>query len=177
MMKNVYLITHGMTDDQPDPGMTSDGHNAICAIRKRLHEFMKLSDTQIVCGVGYRQVQVLMDICGGIPDSVMFCEVWGGAPTLMKTSGPKRILLGDGTEIAFSNYDMKPMAVAIKAALVELPENSLICSGRPVLVRLGLKSEECQSSALYRLRVNDDGSLEHAEILIGGINISSPTAG
>lgn len=172
-MKVVFLVTHGKTDNNPDPGMTADGFEAIRKnITPQLPDFIFGGPAKIVCGVGKRQVQVLQALGFQTADA-NFCECWGGAPTLVKTKpgDPKQILLGDGTVIAWNQYDVAPMAAAIKAALVALPDGALICSGRPVLVRLGIEAESCENGALYELHI-DEGELLEATILIHGINLS-----
>lgn len=171
-MKTVWLVTHGETDSEPNPGLTAAGLTATERLKERLPEFIPNGQpTEIHCGTGRRQQQAL-EALGFNVEQAMFSDLWGGAATLVRGSNPKMIRLGHGTCITWDQY-LSPahLAAAIQPIIAGLPDNSLICSGRPVLVRLGVAAEKGQSGALYALRIGDDNSIS-IELVVGGVNLS-----
>ena len=161
-MKTIFLVTHGPTfPNTSDPVMIPAGRGIIESLRPRLPDGI----SAVFAGTGRRQWQVAQ-ILGFTPDQVRFSDIWGGAATI---GGCKDvIILGHGLSINRKNYlsiqDIQPYAEKVAT----LPDKALICSGRPVLVRLGRLEEDCSSGALYALHAQDNGKVE-IELLIPGI--------
>lgn len=165
-MKTIYLVTHGPTfSNTSDPVMAPEGRNMIESLKKKLPEYLPDGPAEVFAGTGRRQWQVAQ-ILGFTADQVIFSDIWGGAATIGDCKDV--IILGHGLSINRKNYlsiqDIQPYGKKVAA----LPDKALICSGRPVLVRLGMREENCSSGALYALHVQDGEKVE-IELLIPGV--------
>lgn len=180
-MKTILLITHAETDVgspagwKPNPSMTDQGYRRVQALRPRLMELLPGSQpSQIHCGMGARHHQVVAALDFS-PQEVFFSDVWGGAATLVVDGGEKRFLIpyhGDGAMLLPPEryLSTEHLRAAAQDAIRTLPDHALICSGRPVLARLGVPPEVAKNGALYAISVCDDESLEiHLEV--DGVNL------
>ncbi len=165
-MKKIWLVTHGETQLQdsggwcPDPEMTADVFRKLCHLGPRLLALLDHSlPSEIHCGTGKRQYQTALSL-GLIfaQDRLFFSGLWGDASTLIKEDGTKKVLLGHGQIIEYDQYKTADHigGEVIKNVIRSLPHNTVICSGRPVLVRLGMKPEECHSGALYCFEIEGE---------------------
>ena len=170
--KIIYLVTHGEKTNDPNPGMTDKGKEQVRRLLPKIQKLMPEGPAEIHCGTGKRQKEVVECLGFSFADAEI-SDVWGGPSTLTKTSGEKAILLADGTLVQWGNYKTSEHigGDVIQTAIRNLPHNSVICSGRPVLVRLGLRPEDCQNGALYALHVMEDNSIQ-IELLVSGVNLS-----
>lgn len=169
MNKTVWLVTHGETvlrkpdgTLQPDPEMSQEGRHSLDTVAIMLYQ--KLGESlppEIHCGTGHRQYQVAQTIFLN-PSNVFFSSLWGDASTLAMEDGKRMILLSHGLLISYEQYHSAKHVggETIRKVLASLPDNSVICSGRPVLIRLGMKPEECHNGALYALRVKKNGEVK-----------------
>ncbi|OGY44865.1 MAG: hypothetical protein A2729_05600 [Candidatus Buchananbacteria bacterium RIFCSPHIGHO2_01_FULL_39_14] len=148
----IWLVTHGEKEDGPDPKMTIEGFKRVQSLRDQLNQRLPATGpAQVHIGTGRRQFDVAraLDLKKGTP---FFSALWGEGVTEIKIKGKSMILLTDGRIIEFDQYlSPKHMRGAIREAIVNLPTQTVICSGRPVLVRLGMALKECQSAALYAI--------------------------
>lgn len=183
-MKTIWLITHGEKEVRDlegnwiaDAGMTGVGFKQIKSLKPKLEEYLSgQKPSEVHCGTGLRQWQVAQ-ILGFTKEETYFSSLWGESSTLIDVEGKKKILLGHGIVVEKKQYlSSQHMGSAAREAIIKLPNDSLICSGRPVLIRLGIPSEEGQSGALYALRVMDDNSIK-IELIIKGVNLSDGGAG
>src|SRR3989338_7868798 len=124
--------------------MTPAGRGMIESLRPRLPDGI----SAVFAGTGRRQWQVAQ-ILGFTPDQVIFSDIWGGAATVGDCKDV--IILGHGLSINRKNYlsiqDIQPYAEKLAA----LPDGALICSGRPVLARLGGRGGDGSRGARYAL--------------------------
>ena len=175
-MKTVYLITHGAKIDfkgpnqpNPNPGMTKDGWRMVASLRPKLNELLPNGPAQIHAGTGLRQSQVV-EALGFDLNKVLFSALWGEPATAVKMSGKKVIVLADGRYLEWEKYlSPRHMESTIREVLSSLPDGSLICSGRPVLVRLKMEPEECFSGALYTLEI--EGDQINIKLLVAGVKL------
>ncbi len=170
--KTVILVTHGEKEKGPNPGMTEEGFKRVAVLLLELDKLLPNGPTELHFGSGQRHIDVVKALGFSTKDGFL-SDLWGGPGSLEKTPEGKIIVLADGTAVAFEKcYTIRHLGgELISKIIAELPGNSVICSGRPVLVRLGRKPEECESGAIYALRVMDDGSIE-IELLVSGVNLA-----
>ena len=168
-MKTIYLVTHGPTEKNvPDPGMTNEGLEMVRNLRTQLATFLPPEGpTQIHVGTGRRQWQIVQTLGFSHRENLYVSDFWGGAATV--TSTKEVILLGHGLQIPREKYlTIAHLQPFYSQTIAGLPDKSLICSGRPVLVRLGMQEEDCSSGSLYALHVQDNGQIK-IELLIAGV--------
>ena len=172
VVKTIYLVTHGEKTNDPNPGMTEEGKEQVRRLLPKIQKFMPEGPVETHCGTGKRQKEVVECLDYSFANTKV-SDIWGGPSTLVKTDGGKTILLADGTLVQWINFKTSEHigGDVIQTAIRNLPHNSIICSGRPVLVRLGLRPEDCQSGALYALHVMEDNSIQ-IELLVSGVNLS-----
>lgn len=165
MNKNsVLLVTHGETVPYangryfPDPGMTPEGLARMAALAPKMEEFLAgRAPAEIHCGTGRRQKEVA-DVLGYVGDTlfygepIFYSDVWGGAATRVKKGGENFILLGTGMLIPDGQYlTTKHLGPTIRQTIVNLPNGSVICSGRPTLRRLGVPEADWFNGAVYEI--------------------------
>ncbi len=171
MNKTIWLVTHGETvlrkSDgtwQPDPGMSKRGLGEIVRLRTILNEKLGgKTPTQIHCGVGRRQWEVSSTLGFNDPKVIRFSALWGDAATLAMENDTRMVLLSHGLLIPYSQYCTAQHigGETLKGAISVLPDCSVICSGRPVLVRgFGMDPSQCHNGALYAFRVQDSGEIK-----------------
>lgn len=177
-MKTVFLVTHGEKADfdeigrpTPDPGMTALGRDQVRQLRSHLNQLLPNGPTAIHVGTGRRQGEVV-DALGFDYQTALVSPLWGDAASGIKVAGKMIVVLSDGRLVAWDHYcgteHLSPMVATVIAT--QLPDGALICSGRPVVYRLGLPLTACESGAIYGLTVADDGSIT-IELLISGVKL------
>ncbi|MDD5110825.1 MAG: hypothetical protein PHI63_06490 [Patescibacteria group bacterium] len=158
-VRRIYLITHAQKLEgspgswKADPGMTEDGKRAVARLRPRLErELEDKPPAAIYAGTGRRQWEVA-EALGFTVEQILFSAILGEAATAVNTDLPrKQVLLGHGLVIEWEQYlSIKHCSKPVREAILEMPDRTVICSGRPVLVRLGLQLEKCRSGALYQI--------------------------
>lgn len=148
--------------------MPPEGLKMVEALAPKLTGFLPSGPTEIHVGTGLRQWRVAQALGFSLEQkNIYFSDFWGGAATV---AGSKEvILLGHGLQVPRKQYlSVKHLQPFYRQIIASLPDNSLICSGRPVLVRLGMQEEDCSSGALYALHIQDDGQIV-IELLIAGV--------
>lgn len=157
-MKRVFVVTHGAKMPGSDPGLTEKGFEEVAALRSFLPE----KAAKVVCGTGRRHLDVaralgfvpsLFTPLAGVPDS--------GIPD-PNNPGQITIVLACGERVPGAYYSgEKDAERSIVDLLRLLPNNSVICSGRPFLLNLG--EQDIASGAVYEIYV---GSLGRADMSI-----------
>jgi hypothetical protein len=151
-MKIIYVVTHGKKFSGPNPGMTEEGFAEVAKLRSLLPA--ELAD--VVCGTGKRHLDVakalgleftrVTSAVGG-PDSGE-ASVKGGLVDIVR--------LPCGTTVPYSAYTtLLDGASAMVAVVTGLPENSVVCAGRPSMIMLGMPESVSKSAAVYRVCVQD----------------------
>lgn len=170
MEKTIWLVTHAETilhspepygEWVPDPIMSKNACTVVHNLRAILNEKLRGVPAEVHCGTGSRQWQVALTLGFNDPEKVFFSSLWGEAATLAKHDGKRWVLLSNGLLIPYDCYlGAKHFGgKVISGVIASLPHNSVICSGRPVLIRLGMQPEECHSGALYSLCPQENGEI------------------
>lgn len=181
MPKTIWLVTHAETVLRnpppygawvPDPEMSSNGLEEVARLRPVLDTYLcGTTPPEIHCGTGRRQWQTACALGFSNPEMAYFSALWGDASTLAKCDDRRMVLLCHGLLIPYDQYRTAEHigGSTIRGVIASLPSNSVICSGRPVLIRLGMKLEECQSGALYSLHPRENGDIDIALVKGGKI--------
>lgn len=124
----------------------------------KITELNLTNPPELHVGTGARQLQLLKLLYKDFdPNLIYYSTVWGGSSTICKSDKTK-IVLPNGTRKGMlvdknKMLSTKHLANAIIEALVDIPPDSVILSGRPTLVRLGMNVEMCHSGAIYDIHV------------------------
>ncbi|OGE87798.1 MAG: hypothetical protein A3J07_03745 [Candidatus Doudnabacteria bacterium RIFCSPLOWO2_02_FULL_49_13] len=174
MTKRVYIVTHGDKETGANPNMTPVGFSQVQALQNRLPS----QPSMVLVGTGRRHLDVATAL-GYItchrsvrlrhPDT-RFTPVVGGPESLEKIKGEDLILLADGATLPRNLYTgTEDGAQSMIQLLLTLPDNSVICAGRPSMILLGKK--DAKSAAVYRVTVNNgDGVFHIAEVVATGVS-------
>jgi hypothetical protein len=154
--------------------MTVTGWNQVRGIKTFFFTLLRSEyPLEVHCGTGRRQWQVAQALgLDNHRERLHISSLWGDASTLVYDNGVKRVLLSHGEIIEYGLYDTAKHigGEIIRGVVRALPHDSVICSGRPVLVRLGKKVEDCLNGALYAINVEDTGEIR-IEAKTSGINL------
>lgn len=148
--------------------MTDEGRQAVVALRPVLNSLIDNYPSEVQCGTGRRQWEVAQALGYDARRELLHVSgIWGDPSTIVQWKGldsktVKKVLLSHGEMIDYELYDTARHVggTVIREVIASLQNNTVICSGRPVLVRLGIKLEECHSGALYSLAVSESGQIE-----------------
>ena len=135
-MGKVFIVTHGSKYPGADPEMTPEGFRQIQALANDL----PTHPSEVICGTGRRH-QNVVEALG------LLANCWNalvGRPESLEHDGT--VTLACGRSIPRERYDKRGMKEALLALLASLPDDAVICAGRPVLNDLGDKGE---SAAVY----------------------------
>ena len=181
--RSALLVTHAETLVKDtatglwlsDPTMTADGEKVIKGLRPKIAEFLA-GDPKCICvGTDTRHLSLVNLLFPDTKAEITYSEVWGGSTTVVSINEKKYILVGDGQIIPFKAYTTpEDLAQAVRAKIVSLPSPfTVILSGRPVLTRLGMKVEDCQSGAIYQLTwfPGDPTSIQITLVIAGKVLI------
>jgi len=132
-MATIYVVTHGNTEEGPDPRHTPEG-------LKRIMELPIPSGvSRVVCGTGRRFLEILDAKLPHMDPSVpvQYYAAVGGSEAF---DGPT-VILPDGRRINKTAY----MSVSINGVelwrwLCLLPDRTLLCSGDPLITGLGFNN-------------------------------------
>lgn len=146
-MKKMYIVTHGAKEDGSNPAMTEEGFKQIASLRPQL----PCSET-IVCGTGKRHLDVARAL-GFTP--TRYTAVVGGPESL---NSERKIVLSDGTIVESAIYTTEPDShKAIIALLSELPNDTIICAGRPLMI--GLDKKDAKSGKIFIVTFDDNDTI------------------
>lgn len=156
MKKTVYIVTHGNKNPGPNPSMTDDGVEQV----RKLRQFLPAYPAIVVCGTGRRHIDVRHAL--GFENIENERTVWtplvGGPESLENISGQDMVMLADGAPpiplaryLSLSIYGV-PVLLSI---LRDVLDDSVICSGRPAMMALGVK--DAKSAAVYRINIYCQG--------------------
>ena len=157
----IYAVTHGEKfPEKPNPGMTEKGFGQVRALAK----FLPRSMTEVVCATGRRHINVV-EALNLMPTRVT--AVLGGPDSLEVIGKMKSIVLADGALVDPELYTtLEDMAPAAKALIASLPDNSVLCVGRPTLIMIGHK--DAKSGAVYRITCENGEIVGIDEVIAEG---------
>ncbi|MCX6763661.1 MAG: hypothetical protein NTZ97_02925 [Candidatus Moranbacteria bacterium] len=124
--------------------MTPEGFEKV----KTLKEFVPRNTKVIICGTGARHIDVA-NALGLIP--TRFTSVVGSADSLEITEDKKEIVvLANGLGVPSEMYTtLEDESASLPALIFDLPDDAVICAGRPALIMLGKK--DAKSGAVYQI--------------------------
>lgn len=156
----VRIVTHGKKCLGPNPCMTAVGFEQVKALRFRLPD----EPSEVVCGTGLRHMNVAEALH---LHPTRYTATVGGAASMEVIGGEKTIILPDGTFISPQEYTtLDDNAVALRSLIVRLPDDAVICAGRPALIMLGYK--EAKSAAIYLVEVSAYDNFLVTEVVAAG---------
>ncbi|MCK5641491.1 MAG: hypothetical protein KAJ19_11865, partial [Gammaproteobacteria bacterium] len=146
--KTVLIVTHGDKYSGANPGMTPTGFNEIKALR----HLIPSNPSAVICGTGKRHLDVATALRLLTP--TRYSATVGGPDSLEVVNGERVVLLADGTQVAYYAYStLQDEETAIKQVIIDLPDNAVICAGRPSMIMLGHK--DAKSAAVHKVFVED----------------------
>jgi len=155
-MKTVYVVTHGDKFFGPNPGMTGRRYNEI----KKLCFLIPSKPSLVVCGTGRRHIDVATALMLLID---RYTCLAGDSDSLEIIDDKKVIILADGTQLDPKCYtSLEDNAPGAKTLIVSLPDNSVVCGGRPLMIMLGFR--EAKSASVYRV-LCEEGQIKEAILL------------
>ncbi|MFH1366575.1 MAG: hypothetical protein ABIH38_01120 [Patescibacteria group bacterium] len=135
-MAKVYIVTHGSKYPGGDPAMTDEGFEQIRALVGHLPKH----PSEVICGTGLRH----RDVAEALGLAITCYNALVGRPESLEKDGT--VSLADCKSIPRTMYDKRGMKEALLVLLSSLPDNAVICGGRPMLNDIGGKGE---SAAVY----------------------------
>ena len=144
----IYIVTHGKKFIGPNPWLSKIGFNEVYRLRPLLPE----NPSEVICGTGKRHINTAK-VLGLRP--TRYTSVVGGPESMELVDGRKIVILADVTYVPFEQYTTTAdTVIALNALILSLPNNSVICAGRPCVIAAGYK--DAKSAALYRVEVLED---------------------
>ncbi len=148
MGKKIYVVTHGDKVSGPNPGMTPKGYDQIYALQRYLPEEIK----NVVCGTGKRHRGVA-NMLGLTPNR--FSSIFGDSDSMESVDGQKKIVLPDGTYLDPKTYStLEDLTPITKTIVTQLPDGTVVCSGRPLMIVLG--QPQAQMAQVWLLTVEGE---------------------
>lgn len=149
-MKEIFIVTHGKKFPGPDPGMTEEGFAEVA----RLRSLLPAEVADVVCGTGRRHLDVAKAL--GL-EPTRYTSAVGGPDSGEATvkAGPVDVVrLPCGTLVPYDKYTtLIDGARAMEAVVAGLPDNSVVCAGRPSMIMLTMTEEASKSAAIYCVKV------------------------
>ena len=170
MKKTAYIVTHGDKGNGPKPKMTPKGFEQNGAMRGVLTKEPK----DVVSGTATRHFNVAEALGLAI---TRYTAVAGDSTSLDKKPDKTMVIVfSDGREVLFDDNlvtTTKDMAHAVVELICGLPDNAVICAGRPFMLNLEAAGHRPltgpgKSASVYTVRVESfptGGELYIAEIV------------
>jgi hypothetical protein len=161
-LKVIFVVTHGDKFGCANPGMTVKGKNEVYA----LHHLISPNPPMIVIGTGKRHSDVYraLDFISG---QLRYTSVVGDPDSMEIVDGEKVVILADGKQLPASQYTtLADNAVAAKALVLGLEDGTVICSGRPFMIALGVNGK---SAAIYRVLCQNGEIVKIDELTATGV--------
>jgi hypothetical protein len=160
----IFVVTHGDKYTGPNPGMTPLGFAQI----RSLWEFIPANPSAIKVGVGRRHADVLKALeCTGPTN---WSSVYGDSDSLEMCGEMKMVILADGTPVPLECHtSIADTSQAAKQVLVSMLDSTVICTGRPFALALGIK--DAKSAAVYKVCMIDGFIFRIDEIAVASEDI------
>lgn len=145
-MKQIIVVTHGEKVNGANPGMTLLGFDQVAALRSLLPD----NPSKVVCGTGQRHMDVSQAL-RVLP--TIFSSIAGNADSLEIIDGKKMAVLANGIAVPLEFYPaVEESAPSAKALLSEWPNGTVVCSGRPFMLALGVS--DAKSATVYKIDID-----------------------
>ena len=164
-IKVIFIATHGEKEEKkPNPGLTEKGFAEITALKSLLP-----SSNNIICGTGKRHFDTAKALWLK-PNRVTSAA--GDADSMDFINGVRVVILADGTFVQYDAYtSLKDNEDSARSMIVSLPDNSIVCAGRPLLIMLG--DPNGKSAAVYRVTIEMGEIISIEEII--SLGTTDPT--
>ncbi|OGY94673.1 MAG: hypothetical protein A2406_02515 [Candidatus Komeilibacteria bacterium RIFOXYC1_FULL_37_11] len=150
-MKTIYAVLHGDKHEGADPTMTPSGVNQIESLKDLLPD----NPSAIICGTGRRHRHVAATLGLEMTRSTLLL---GDATSMDTIDGNPTIIFADGTACWYEQYTgIQDMAPAIHNFLRSLPDQAVLCTGRPFAKSLGI--EVAKSGSVVEITIDDNDEL------------------
>lgn len=136
----IWVITHADTYEGPDPDLCASGK----AIIMDLSHFLPENISQVISGFGLRH----RGIAKVLGKEINSYHLIAGTAIKLEETNHQIVILGDGTEILREKLNRFGLTDLAQTFVKSLPDNSLICTGRPFIRYLGA---EAFSASLYQI--------------------------
>lgn len=149
----LYAITHGERSSEPNPAHTAEGLKQIASMSHKLVDY-NLAVSFVVTGTGKRFIEIHQVLQQLIPNFAAIPfernKICGGPEA--RNDKTQNVILPDGTTCPIKDFVAKNYRPpeTIWQFLKELPDNTLLCTGRQLIEALGGKSGK---SRLFQIDV------------------------
>lgn len=166
-MKTIFVVTHGEKEPGANPSMTEKGKKDLAI----LSSYLPKDIPEVWLGEAQRHEDVATALGLENHPNKWWSAVWGSAGSLETRENKRMLVLPSGRAVPFerttSAYDGGP---SVKAKVLTLPDNTVVCAGRECIIALGIPMREARSSALYAITIKDGGEMEINLIMEGKSN-------
>jgi len=144
-MAKIYIATHGKKSNEPNPRLTDEGTLEV----EKLRPLLPKTPSSVICGTARRHI----DTANALDVRVnRFTSTVGDADSMVKLEDAKVIVLADGSLVDPKIYTtLEDNAIAAQVLIASLPDQSVVCSGRPLMIMLGVA--DAQSAKVYCVEV------------------------
>ena len=151
MAKVIFVVTHGDKFSGANPRMTPEGFKQVTDLRRLLPR----NPSVVLCGTGTRHFDVVSALdLWTLSGNMRVTSVIGGPDSLEVVNGEKLVVLANGKLCSPAVYTtLEDSAAAAVALVASLPDNSVVCAGRPLMIMLSEKN--AKSAAVYKITVTD----------------------
>lgn len=150
-VKQFFAVLHGDKRDGADPEMTLSGVKQIKSLKALIPE----NPSAVVCGTGRRHWHVAATLGLKMTRSTLLL----GDATSMDTIDDKpTIVFADGRLGEYDSYTgIQDMAPAIPNFLRSLPDQTVLCTGRPFAKSLGI--DAAKSGSVVEITIDDNDEI------------------
>lgn len=163
-MRTIFVVTHGEKEKGANPPMTEKGKKDVAI----LSSYLPKDIPEVWLGEAQRHEDVAAALGLENHPNKWWSSVWGSAGSLEKQGDKRMLVLPSGKAVPFecttSADDGGP---SVKAKVLTLPDNTVVCAGRECVIALGIPLREAHSSALYAITIKNRGEME-ISLLKGG---------
>lgn len=149
--KSFRAVLHSHKFEGADPAMTPEGIKQIMSLKGLLPE----NPSNVICGTGRRHMQICEILNFTMTRSTLLL---GDATSMDMIDGQPTIVFADGSHGAYDAYTgIADMAPAIPDFLKSLPNQAVLCTGRPFAKALGIKN--AKSGSVIDIAIDDNGEI------------------
>jgi len=161
-VKTGYIVTHGKKlSNIPDPGMTPEGFIEVNALKNLVPK----NPSIVLSGTGKRHIDVALAL---ELEPTRYSSTIGDGNSLEVIDEKKVILLTSGIAVDPDKYtSLDDNSSAAKTLVASLPDNFVVCAGRPSMIMLGFA--DAKSAAVYKVIIVDNEIISIEEVVAAGV--------
>ena len=146
-IRKVFVITHPDKGTGANPRLTEAGMIQARSLYPKLPKDI----SGVIIGCGWRHFDTATAL--GLNFSVV-SPIVGLPDSLERKNGDRVVVLASGHEIPEANYRTMDLTPSTVAFVLDIPDRTLLISGRPFMICLG--KDDAKSGAIYEITI--DGS-------------------